>query len=150
MVANNVKTKSELMRLALRRSENGDNDLHAFILNRTRKALADLIETTWTVQDAPKAAERESKSRIGIIEETAKGPCECKGEWLRCAEEVLAKNKINIYVFAHAIRQCLISGRRKNTNVLLIGPTNGGKSFLLNPIDICQSCHIQVRMGWVR
>ena len=30
MVANNVKTKSELMRLALRRSENGDNDLHAF------------------------------------------------------------------------------------------------------------------------
>ena len=34
MVANNVKTKSELMCLALRRSENGDNDLHMFILNR--------------------------------------------------------------------------------------------------------------------
>ena len=67
------------------------------------------------VQDAPKLAERESKSRIGIIEETAKGPCQCKGEWLRCAEEVLAKNKINIYVFAHAMWQCLIFGRRKNT-----------------------------------
>lgn len=54
IVANNVKTKLELMRLALRRSENGDNYLHAFILNRTPKALADLIETTWMVQDAPK------------------------------------------------------------------------------------------------
>ena len=78
------------MRLALRRSENGDNDLHAFILNRTAKALEDLIETTWMVQDAPKVAERESKSRIGIIEETAKGTCQCKGEWLRCAKEVLS------------------------------------------------------------
>ena len=71
-----------------------------------------------------------------MIEETAKGPCQCKGEWLRCAKEVLAKNKINNYVFAHTMRQCLIFGRRKNTNILLIGPTNCGKSFLLNPIEL--------------
>ena len=124
------------MCLALRRSENRDNDLHAFILNGTPKALADLIETTWMVQDAPKVAERESKSRIWIIEETAKRPSQCKGEWLRCAKEVLAKNKIDVYVFAHAVRQCLIFERRKNTNVLLIGPTNCGKSFPLDPIEL--------------
>ena len=58
IVANNVKTKSELMRLALRRSENGDNDLHALILNRTHKALADLQDgSRRMVQDTPKVAE---------------------------------------------------------------------------------------------
>ena len=93
MVANNVETKSELMRLALRRSENGDNDLHAYILNRTPKALADLIETTWMVQDAPKVAERESKSRIEIIEETAKGPCQSKANGCVVLKRCLQRTK---------------------------------------------------------
>ena len=102
------------------------------------------------VQDVPKVVERESTSRIGIIEETAKRPCQCEGEWLHCAKEVLAKNKINIYVFAHAIRQCLIFGRRKNTNVLLIGPTNCGKSFLLNPIEFMFKMFVNpARYAWI-
>lgn len=97
-------------------------------------------------------AERESKSRIWIIEEVAKGPCQSKGEWLRCAKEVLAKNKINVYVFAHAVRQCLIFGRRKNTNVLLIRPTNCGKSFLLDPIELIFKTFVNLatdRYAWV-
>lgn len=42
------------MRLALRRSENGDNDLHALVLNQPPKALADVQDgSRRMVQDTP-------------------------------------------------------------------------------------------------
>jgi len=34
------------------------------------------------------------------------------------------------------MRQALRKGRQKNNNVLITGPTNCGKSFLLNPLEI--------------
>ena len=60
---------------------------------------------------------------------------QCHGEWLVCAKQVLQQNGINLYCFASALRQLLQKGRQKRLNVLLIGPTNCGKSFLLNPLD---------------
>ena len=41
------------MQTALQRSENGKKDLQAFILNKSLKALSDLIATTWKMQAAP-------------------------------------------------------------------------------------------------
>ena len=49
------------------------------------------------------------------------------------AKEILGNNKINVYVFAEAIRTLLELGRGKNRNILLVGPANCGKTFLLNP-----------------
>ena len=48
-------------------------------------------------------------------------------------KEILRNNKINAYVFAEAIRTLLELGRGKNRNILLVGPANCGKTFLLNP-----------------
>ena len=50
---NNIRKESELMQTALQRSENGKKDLQAFILNKSVKALSDLIATTWKMQAAP-------------------------------------------------------------------------------------------------
>ena len=53
--------------------------------------------------------------------------------WLKMVKEILRNNKINAYVFAEAIRTLLELGRGKNRNILLVGPANCGKTFLLNP-----------------
>ena len=50
------------------------------------------------------------------------------------AKEILRNNKINAYVFAEAIRTLLELGRAKNHNILLVGPANFGKTFLLSPL----------------
>ena len=42
----------------------------------------------------------------------------------------------NLYCFASALCKFLGKGRQKRLNVLLIGPTNCGKSFLLNPHEL--------------
>ena len=56
--------------------------------------------------------------------------------WSVCAKQVLQQNGISLYCFASALRQLLEKGRQKGLNVLLIGPTNCGKSFLLNPLEL--------------
>lgn len=90
------------------------------------------------MQHAFSTFERSVKTRIQIIEEIYKNTCidNCNGVWLESAKELLFKNNINKYVFANALRQALIKGRCKRTNVMLVGPTNCGKSFLLNPLEI--------------
>ena len=138
LVKHEIKTETALMRLALQRQEAGDNDLHKFILDKSPKALADIISTTWKMQHAPATVERSAKTRIQIVEEISENTCidNCNGIWLQSAMELLLKNKINKYVFANALRQALIKGRCKHTNVMLVGPTNCGKSFLLNPLEV--------------
>ena len=46
MTKKTIRQESELMKAALQKSENGGKDLQAFILNKTPKALFDLIATT--------------------------------------------------------------------------------------------------------
>ena len=51
-------------------------------------------------------------------------------------QEVLKNNSISLYIYAEAIRQCLKNGRQKQNNIMLVGPTNYGKSFLLDPLEL--------------
>ena len=50
--------------------------------------------------------------------------------------QVLKSNKIHSFVFADAVRNLLENGRGKNRNILIIGPANCGKTFLLNPLNM--------------
>ncbi len=52
------------------------------------------------------------------------------GLWFNEARQVLRSNSINSFVFADALRQANIMERQKGNNILLVGPTNCGKSFL--------------------
>ena len=54
--------------------------------------------------------------------------------WLKLAKEILRNNQINAYVFAKTIRTLLELRRGENCNILLVGPANCGKTFLLNPL----------------
>ena len=54
--------------------------------------------------------------------------------WLKMAEDILKNNKVNKYVFAENVRDLLRTGRGKNRNLLITGPTNCGKTFILHPL----------------
>ena len=60
--------------------------------------------------------------------------CTCEGQWIKCALELLEKNRIERKEFSCAIMDLLEKGRGKGRNVLLTGPANCGKTFLLNPL----------------
>ena len=75
---------------------------------------------------------------MSIIRNHATTECAAnsQGEWLRCAKEALQNNKTNFFFLAGALQTGFLKDRQKNTNIQIACPTNGGKSFLKNPIEL--------------
>ena len=152
MVSENIKNDTDLCKLAYQRSESGKHHLKNFILNKSDKALSDLVSTTWKIQNAEANLERQNKPRMQIIAEQATGVCitECNEKWYNCAREVLQSNQINLYYFAGAIRQALTKGRQKSVNILIVGPTKCSKIIPVKPAknksfkSFCQSCYWKI------
>ena len=81
---------------------------------------------------------REITPRIEILRAASEGECVngCNGQWYDCAFEVLTNNHIHPVIFAAAIRELIEKGRGKFRNLMIIGPANCGKTFLLAPLQI--------------
>ena len=63
---------------------------------------------------------------------------------------MLRNNNINVY--ADALRQCLKVGRKKNNNIILTGPTDCGKTFLISLLELMFDCFVNPAGGkyaWV-
>ena len=90
------------------------------------------------MKGASSTLEREKTSRMDLIRKAASVECAtaCEGRWLECAQEVLVKNKVHPIVFAAALRELLLLGRGKYRNIIIVGPTNCGKTFLLKPLEL--------------
>lgn len=152
LVKHNIKKETELYAIAKTRNDEGLSDLNDFVLNKNPKALSDLIATTWKLHAAPTLVLREKMDRMQVVLSFLEKPCVDDCIWLQSAREVLLNNDINIYVFADALRRCLSKGRKKFNNIMLTGPTNCGKSFLLNPLEIMFKCFVNPAAGryaWV-
>ena len=149
MVTHNIHHEAELMAVAKERHDEGQKDLYQFIVGKSTKFLSELIDRTWKVNDAAATLSRENVSRMTLLKQHSEKDCatSCNGEWLRCAKEVLRHNEINVYVFASAIRQLILNGRQKKLNLLLVGPTNCGKSFLLNPLELIYKTFANPTLG---
>ena len=52
------------------------------------------------------------------------------------AENLIHRNGIDLLVFATACRMLLEKDRGKYRNILLTGPANCGKTFILNPLNV--------------
>ena len=113
-------------------------DLASFILTKSSKYVNELIEKTWKMQDAAEKLDREKKARLDIMREQMGKECTtgCNKDWLECALEVLKQNNQHPYVYAAAIRDLLINGRGKFRNIMIIGPANCGKTFMLKPLEM--------------
>jgi len=90
----------------------------------------------WEMEDSEAKLERGSKSRLEILSTFLKEPCvdTCGGQWQLCAENVLERNGISKRVFCMAIHQLLEHGRGKHRNLLITGPANCAKTFMLLPL----------------
>ena len=132
-----IKTDTDLLALGNELSKNGCNSLKAFIANTPERVYRELISKAWKFAEAPQQLERQTQDRLERLRECSTGDCvsTCQDKlWLSMAKEVLRNNKINAYVFADAVRTLLELGRGKGRNILLIGPTNCAKTFLLDPL----------------
>ncbi len=138
IVEHEIKSETELLAVANGQSEEGKKDLADFVLSRNSKGLHDLIEQTWKMKTASATLQRKKASRIDLIWNAADGECSlsCDGKWLECAQEVLVNNKVHPILFAAAVRELLLLGRGKYRNVMIVGPTNCGKTFLLRPLEL--------------
>ena len=85
---------------------------------------------------------REEMERMEVVISYLEEPCidGCNGIWFKHAEEVLKNNAIEVNTFTEAMRNCLTKGRQKFNNIMLTGPTNCGKSFLLDPLELMFKC----------
>lgn len=137
LLQNEIKRDVELLALANEQKEEGKQDLAEYILGKSEKGLQELIATTWKMSEAKSAIQRESRSRMETIRnQVENGNCveRCAGEWLTCANEVLKQNNVHPYVFAAALRDLMHKGRGKFRNIIIVGPANCGKTFLLSPL----------------
>ena len=90
------------------------------------------------MKNAKASIEREKTTRMEMLIKCQSESCVdgCYMVWHECARQVLQLNSINPFVFADAMRDLLARGRGKFCNVLIVGPANCGKTFLLKPLEI--------------
>ena len=138
LLEHNIKRQTELFAIANQQKNEGKKDLANFVLSRSCKSLNDIMENTWKMHNAENELLQEKKLRLDVIKEFADKLCdkECNGEWLVCAREVLKNNNINAYVYANALFELLTDGRGKYRNIMIVGPANCAKTFLLTPLQV--------------
>lgn len=155
IVKEGIRSRKVLLHVADQRAENGQRDLKAFVLGHSKKVLNELIDTTWEMKEAGPSLAREKKTRLELLAAALNEKCneECQNrEWLRCAISILQRNSINVYVFAAAMRNALQNGRGKGNNVLIVGPKDCGKSFLLRPLQLVYNAFVNpsnTKYAWV-
>ena len=73
-----------------------------------------------------------------VLEKASLSSCldSCDIEWYICSLDILQKNSTNPYVYADAITDLLMHDRGKFRNVMINGPANCGKTFMLKPLKI--------------
>ena len=136
IVEKNIKSHTELYALAQERKDCGENDLSAFILSQGKKKVLDLLMDTWEMKNANEEILRKKKTRYALLKEASQQECnpDCAGEWYKLAMKLLTNNKKSPTTFARSVLNLLKKGRGKHQNLMLVGPANCGKTFLLEPL----------------
>ncbi|XP_068696550.1 uncharacterized protein [Montipora foliosa] len=137
VVERGIRTRTELLVLAKSQKNEGKTDLAEFIGNRGYKAGDEALTIGWDIEEAPSNLQRSQRTRMEILHAVKHQDCVegCNTQWLCMARDILQRNGISETEFAEAVRTLLIKGRGKSRNILLIGPRNCGKTFLLNPLN---------------
>ena len=135
ILAKKIKNKSQLLKFVYELRQEEKRDLPLYVLNNIDKSVK-LIKTTWEMESAVKVLERAAKTRMDILHEVNSGECvmECGEMWLQAATETLTRNNVTREDFSREILGSLVKGRGKHRNILIIGPANCGKTFMLNPL----------------
>lgn len=97
-----------------------------------------MLATTWELENSKDNLQRKRKSRIQLLKGARDGECvqNCSGQWWISAKEVLQGNGVDINYFGHHVHELLQKGRGKYRNLMIVGPANCAKKFLLNPLNV--------------
>ena len=96
----------------------------------------------WCIEEAEKEIRRNQKERLEILCDTMSNACGVNnatgksrnGLWLQSALETIQNNNISRSYFSELVVNSLKHGRGKGRNLMICGPTNCAKSFILIPI----------------
>ena len=134
----NINNRIELNALAYCQKEEGKTDLFNFIINRNSKKINELITQTWEIETAQADLKRLRSTRIELIHEALNSVCatNCNREWFNSAIETIERNQYTVEEFSRSVRTLLTNGRGKFRNIIITGPANCGKTFLLKPITL--------------
>ena len=137
IVEKGLKNRTDVLAFAHMQKNEGKTDVAEFIVNRGAKVVNDAIQTAWEMEGAKAAQERMAKSRMEILHEARQETCKCEpiSQWHNFALELLENNGIPRESFGNAVEELLRKGRGKYRNLMLTGPANCGKTFLLNPLN---------------
>lgn len=135
----NIKTTQQLYALIESQREEGKMDLYTFVINRGEKKISELLKMSWDIANSQANIEREEKSRLAILSDCL-SKCEC--EWYDAALQILSRNNIPVEVFSSAMKNLLKDGRGKYRNILIVGPANCGKTFILKPLVEIYKCFL--------
>ena len=150
IVENNIKKDLKLCIHALKLKEKQNNPLlFNCVFNKDEKRRNSAIQTVWKMKNATATLERQNKNRMTILEEVRNGSCtdDCAERWLLHAKNTLQLNGLDPNEFAAAIRNLIEKGRGKHRNIILVGNSNYGKTFLLKPLTKIYQCFTSPASG---
>ena len=102
------------------------------------KRRKDVISDAWKLHKARNEIALKQKSRLAIIEEViAENKCVCpnRGLWFTLAIDLCYKNNLYPEDVGKKMYKCLVGGRKKHNNLIIIGESNCAKTFLLEPLN---------------
>ena len=152
IVEKGLKTEQELFVLARSQREEGKTDLLEFILKLSNKRRSEIIETAWKIHDSNIASDRQQKSLIDLLREAKDTECVCHDFFILSATEILRENNVDPELFKQKVYCALEEGRKKGNNLMIIGPANCGKTFLLQPLTKIYNAFVSPAHGtfaWV-
>ncbi|KXJ07843.1 hypothetical protein AC249_AIPGENE8158 [Exaiptasia diaphana] len=137
-VAKNITTRLGLLAYAQEQKSLGKIDLAQFIANRGSRVVDEAIKVGWELEQAPNTLLRSKQTRLERLEAVYKGECapNCNKLWLELATSILSHNNILKSEFVAAVRLSLEKGRGKYRNIIITGPCNCGKTFILSPLTL--------------
>ena len=134
IVENAIHDEVALIKVATERRDLGDRVLYDYLMSLRRVQREELVIESWRFENADKLIAMENVDILQTLNEHAEKECRCNGLWLTCAKDVLKRNHIVYSLFAGALLTSFEKGRQKHVNIMLVGPANCGKTFLLKPV----------------
>ena len=89
----------------------------------------------WKMENAMKDEDRESKNRLQLLQDAQKDECvaDYNGLWKLLAHQTFERNNLCVKEFSLALMNLLVKGRGKGGSILIVGPVNCAKTFLIKP-----------------
>ena len=155
LVEGKIRTDHQLAAFAKKLADDGKLDLqHWFLSHPSPKKRSEILSSIWMLEDSTHDAKRAEKTLMVLLEEAMLGEHSkdksgraCDGSWLSAALEILSLNNISRDYFSQRVVKALRNGRGKGYNMMICGPTNCAKSFLLMPLERIYNVFFQPSSG---